>query len=147
MTVILRSLAWFSTFPGPVKTAVCCQVGRLVVILLRGGVSTPVVFASQVLVPLHACLRLQVEAQAGLGADNIGHKLLQKMGWKEGKGIGAKEDGRTAPIAAAGAGAAAAAATGLKQDTLGLGAQAHGAVEDSDDMFEQYRKRMMLGYK
>jgi splicing factor 4 len=91
---------------------------------------------------------LQVEAQSAIGADNIGHKLLQKMGWKEGKGIGAKEDGRTAPVAAAGAGAAAAAAAaGMKQDTLGLGAQAHGAVEAGDDPFEQYRKRMMLGYK
>jgi splicing factor 4 len=88
-----------------------------------------------------------VEAQSAIGADNIGHKLLQKMGWKEGKGIGAKEDGRTAPVAAGGAAAAAAAAAGMKQDTLGLGAQAHGAVEASDDPFEQYRKRMMLGYK
>jgi splicing factor 4 len=72
------------------------------------------------------------------------------MGWKEGKGIGAKEDGRTAPVAAtgpAGAASAAAAAAGMRQDTLGLGAQAHGAVEANDDPFEQYRKRMMLGYK
>lgn len=84
---------------------------------------------------------MQVEAQTAIGADNIGHKLLQKMGWKEGKGIGAKETGQTAPVAVA------AAAAGMKQDTLGLGAQAHGAVEESDDPFEQYRKRMMLGYK
>uniref|UniRef100_A0A383WIT6 G-patch domain-containing protein n=1 Tax=Tetradesmus obliquus TaxID=3088 RepID=A0A383WIT6_TETOB len=93
-------------------------------------------------------LAQQVEAQSAIGADNIGHKLLQKMGWKQGKGIGAKEDGRTAPVAAAGAGAAAAAAAGgSRQDTLGLGAAAHGAVEEGDDPFEQYRKRMMLGYK
>jgi len=39
----------------------------------------------------------QVEAKAAIGADNIGHKLLQKMGWKEGKGIGAREDGNAAP--------------------------------------------------
>jgi splicing factor 4 len=94
--------------------------------------------------------QLQVEAQSAIGSDNIGHKLLQKMGWKEGKGIGAKEDGRTAPVAATGPGgaaSAAAAAAGMRQDTLGLGAQAHGAVEANDDPFEQYRKRMMLGYK
>jgi splicing factor 4 len=89
---------------------------------------------------------LQVEAQSAIGSDNIGHKLLQKMGWKEGKGIGAKEDGRTAPVAAGGSGGAGAAA-GMRQDTLGLGAQAHGAVEANDDPFEQYRKRMQLGYK
>ena len=46
-----------------------------------------------------------MEARAAIGADNIGHKLLQKMGWKEGKGIGAKEDGRTAPVVAAASGA------------------------------------------
>jgi splicing factor 4 len=83
---------------------------------------------------------LQVEAQSSIGADNVGHKLLQKMGWKEGKGIGAKGDGRTAPVAA-GAGAAAAG------NNLGLGAEAHGTVKEEDDPFEQYRKRMMLGYK
>jgi splicing factor 4 len=82
----------------------------------------------------------QVEAQSSIGADNVGHKLLQKMGWKEGKGIGAKGDGRTAPVAA-GAGAAAAG------NNLGLGAEAHGTVKEEDDPFEQYRKRMMLGYK
>eukprot|EP00877_Chromochloris_zofingiensis_P007322 jgi/Chrzof1/2843/Cz12g00250.t1 len=74
-----------------------------------------------------------------IGADNIGHKLLQKMGWKEGEGIGASGLGITTPVAAT--------AAGVKQDNLGLGAAAHGAVEDTDDAFEQYRKRMMLGYK
>lgn len=78
----------------------------------------------------------QVEAKSSIGADNIGHKLLAKMGWKEGKGMGAKEDGRTAPVAAA-----------ATADSLGLGAKAHGTVEAEDDMYEQYRKRMMLGYK
>lgn len=37
--------------------------------------------------------------------------------------------------------------TGPSQDNLGLGAAAHGEVSAEDDMFEQYRKRMMLGYK
>ena len=32
-------------------------------------------------------------------------------------------------------------------DNLGLGAEAHGEVKEGDDAFEQYRKRMMLGYK
>jgi splicing factor 4 len=80
-------------------------------------------------------LQEQEEAETAIGADNIGHKLLQKMGWKQGQGIGAKSDGITVPVAA------------VKQDNLGLGAQAHGAVEETDDPFEQYRKRMMLGYK
>lgn len=91
--------------------------------------------------PHHPPPSPQVEAKASIGADNVGHKLLQKMGWKEGKGIGAKGDGRTVPVAP---GAAAAAAGG---NNLGLGAEAHGAVKEDDDPFEQYRKRMMLGYK
>lgn len=82
----------------------------------------------------------QVEAESSIGADNVGHKLLQKMGWQQGKGIGAKESGITAPVGP-GAGAAAAG------QNLGLGAEAHGAVKEDDDPFEQYRKRMMLGYK
>ena len=35
----------------------------------------------------------------------------------------------------------------MRQDTLGLGAEVHGEVKETDDAFEQYRKRMMLGYK
>ena len=30
--------------------------------------------------------------------ENVGFKLLQKAGWTEGVGLGAKEDGITAPI-------------------------------------------------
>lgn len=35
----------------------------------------------------------------------------------------------------------------MKQDNAGLGVQGHGEVTEGDDAFEQYRKRMMLGYK
>lgn len=72
-----------------------------------------------------------------IGADNIGHKLLSKMGWKEGQGIGTTGTGITAPVQAA----------GIKQDNLGLGAAPVHEVTSNDDAFEQYRKRMMLGYK
>lgn len=33
-----------------------------------------------------------------LTEENVGFKLLQKAGWTEGAGLGAKEDGITAPI-------------------------------------------------
>ncbi|KXZ55485.1 hypothetical protein GPECTOR_2g1034 [Gonium pectorale] len=83
----------------------------------------------------------QLANKNAIGADNIGHKLLSKMGWKEGEGLGGSQKGITAPIRAA---AAAAPAAG---EARGLGAAAHGEVSADDDMFEAYRKRMMLGYK
>jgi splicing factor 4 len=35
----------------------------------------------------------QLANRNAIGADNIGHRLLSKMGWKEGQGIGASESG------------------------------------------------------
>ncbi|KAG2451265.1 hypothetical protein HYH02_003872 [Chlamydomonas schloesseri] len=82
----------------------------------------------------------QLANKNAIGSDNIGHKLLSKMGWKEGEGLGGTQKGITAPIKAS-AGAPAAG------EQRGLGATAVGEVTEEDDMFEAYRKRMMLGYK
>ncbi|CAL8468756.1 g8296 [Coccomyxa elongata] len=78
------------------------------------------------------------EAQK-IQADNVGHRMLQAMGWREGQGLGASASGIAAPIAAAAA----------KQpiDKGGLGARAANEIQEDDDEFEAYRKRMMLGYK
>jgi splicing factor 4 len=78
-----------------------------------------------------------MQERHALKDDNIGHQLLQKMGWREGQGIGVTQKGITAPLAA----------SGVKQDNLGLGAAPVHEVSQEDDAFEQYRKRMMLGYK
>ena len=80
----------------------------------------------------------RIEEQSKIQPDNIGHKLLSKMGWKEGSGLGASASGMAAPISAKGSSA---------QEKRGLGSKEHIQIEEGDDEFEQYRKRMMLGYK
>ncbi|XP_015510651.1 RNA-binding protein 5 [Neodiprion pinetum] len=61
--------------------------------------------------------------RAGIGSDNVGNKLLQKMGWSEGMGLGKSNQGRTSIIEAerrvptAGLGAKAAAYNALPGDT------------------------------
>ncbi|KAK6162928.1 hypothetical protein DH2020_002769 [Rehmannia glutinosa] len=70
-------------------------------------------------------------------ADNVGHRLLSKMGWREGEGLGSSKSGIVAPIMAG----------DVKKDHLGVGAHAPGEVTPEDDIYEQYKKRMMLGYR
>jgi splicing factor 4 len=75
--------------------------------------------------------------KAKIQADNVGHKLLSKMGWKEGEGLGSSRSGIADPIKAG----------NIKQDHLGVGAVQPGEVTPEDDIYEQYKKRMMLGYR
>ncbi|KAK9283059.1 hypothetical protein L1049_011287 [Liquidambar formosana] len=75
--------------------------------------------------------------RAKIQADNIGHKLLSKMGWKEGEGLGGSRKGIADPIMAG----------DVKKDNLGVGAHQPGEVTPEDDIYEQYKKRMMLGYR
>ena len=75
--------------------------------------------------------------RAKIQADNVGHKLLSKMGWKEGEGLGGSRKGIADPIMAG----------NVKKDNLGVGAIQPGEVTPDDDIYEQYKKRMMLGYR
>ncbi|KAJ0693145.1 putative SURP and G-patch domain-containing protein [Helianthus annuus] len=75
--------------------------------------------------------------RARIQADNVGHRLLSKMGWKEGEGLGSSRSGIADPILAG----------SVKKDNLGVGASQPGEVTPEDDIYEQYKKRMMLGYK
>ncbi|KAF4366802.1 hypothetical protein F8388_014230 [Cannabis sativa] len=75
--------------------------------------------------------------KARIQADNVGHKLLSKMGWKEGEGLGSSRSGIATPIMAG----------DVKTNNLGVGAQNPGEVTPEDDIYEQYKKRMMLGYR
>jgi len=75
--------------------------------------------------------------RAKIQADNVGHRLLSKMGWKEGEGLGSSKSGIADPIMAG----------NVKIDNLGVGAHNPGDVTPEDDIYEQYKKRMMLGYR
>ncbi|KAH0461804.1 hypothetical protein IEQ34_009379 [Dendrobium chrysotoxum] len=80
---------------------------------------------------------LETAARSRIQSDNVGHKLLSKMGWKEGEGLGSAKAGRADPVMAG----------NVKLNNLGVGAENPGEVTPEDDIYEQYKKRMMLGYK
>uniref|UniRef100_A0A8C6UNN8 RNA binding motif protein 5 n=1 Tax=Neogobius melanostomus TaxID=47308 RepID=A0A8C6UNN8_9GOBI len=50
--------------------------------------------------PAAAAINYEQPTKDGLTSDNIGNKMLQAMGWKEGKGLGRNQQGITAPIEA-----------------------------------------------
>lgn len=67
---------------------------------------------------------------------NVGHRMLQKMGWQEGMGLGRQEDGMLAPVAAT--------SKALSKGGVGLHTS---TVRAEDDNFTKYKKMMMLAYK
>ncbi|CAG9836853.1 unnamed protein product [Diabrotica balteata] len=69
-----------------------------------------------------------------LKEDNIGFKMLQKLGWSEGEGLGSGGTGIVEPINKGPA----------REHTQGLGLE--GSHEDEDE-YQTYRKRMMLAYR
>jgi len=72
-----------------------------------------------------------------LQCDNIGFKMLKKMGWKEGEGLGSEGKGITAPVN-----------KGKRSlDGGGVGLAPSDALTKNDDDFSAYRKRMMLAYR
>lgn len=66
-------------------------------------------------------------------------RRLKKLrsGLVTGEGIGSSRKGMADPIMAG----------DVKTNNLGVGASAPGEVNPEDDIYEQYKKRMMLGYK
>ncbi|KAJ2889346.1 hypothetical protein IWW38_004768 [Coemansia aciculifera] len=97
-----------------------------------------------------------------LGSDNVGFKMLEKLGWQQGRGLGAAEDGIVEPIRLAtrfstvrGRGRGRGRARGVARASLGTGRRpqppppAEEFTENADlsDDFESYRKKMSTVYK
>ncbi|PKY24817.1 hypothetical protein GLOIN_2v1636550 [Rhizophagus irregularis DAOM 181602=DAOM 197198] len=72
-----------------------------------------------------------------LDPSNIGFKMLMKQGWQAGSGLGKSGEGIAVPINKA----------DNRPANAGLGQTKPEGVEEEDDEFEIYRKRMMLAYR
>ncbi|XP_061113630.1 RNA-binding protein 5-B-like isoform X1 [Conger conger] len=65
------------------------------------GIPEPPVPKKKKFTPQPPVVNYEQPTKDGLNSDNIGNKMLQAMGWKEGKGLGRNQQGITAPIQAA----------------------------------------------
>ncbi|KAG0728464.1 SURP and G-patch domain-containing protein 1 [Chionoecetes opilio] len=71
-----------------------------------------------------------------LTEDNVGYRMLKSMGWTEGMGLGAEGKGITQPVNQNG-----------RSENQGLGEKRPEALQEEDDEYDAYRKRMMLAYR
>lgn len=72
-----------------------------------------------------------------LKEENLGFKLLKKLGWTEGKGLGSTGQGILNPIDKG----------STSFENTGVGVEKVEALTKDDSEFDMYRKRMMLAYK
>ncbi|KAM8728342.1 SURP and G-patch domain-containing protein 1 isoform 1-T1 [Acanthopagrus schlegelii] len=72
-----------------------------------------------------------------LTVENLGFRMLMKMGWKEGEGLGSEGQGIKAPV---NKGTTA-------MNGAGFGIERPAELTKNDDEYDAYRKRMMLAYR
>ncbi|XP_075243601.1 RNA-binding protein 5-like [Convolutriloba macropyga] len=73
----------------------------------------------------------QSKPEEPIGSSNVGNKLMQAMGWKEGEGLGKSKQGITAPIKAAG-----------RESTAGLGAVSY--TRDPNKTYAENARQALL---
>lgn len=72
-----------------------------------------------------------------LTVENLGFRMLMKMGWKEGEGLGSEGQGIKAPVN-----------KGITaMNGAGFGVDRPAELSKNDDEYDAYRKRMMLAYR
>lgn len=79
-----------------------------------------------------ASITYEEPTKKGIGADNLGNKLLQKMGWSQGQGLGKANQGRTSIIEAEG-----------RVKCAGLGTNAIGMQPGPGETYKDCVKKMM----
>ncbi|XP_011614782.2 SURP and G-patch domain-containing protein 1 isoform X1 [Takifugu rubripes] len=72
-----------------------------------------------------------------LTVENLGFRMLMKMGWKEGEGLGSDSQGIKAPV-----NKGVTASNGA-----GFGIERPAELTKADDEYDAFRKRMMLAYR
>ncbi|VDM25474.1 unnamed protein product, partial [Hydatigera taeniaeformis] len=75
--------------------------------------------------------------QFKLTCENVGFQMLEKMGWREGEGLGVSGQGIVNPVSKG----------NVHVEGVGLGVERSSNLTVEDDEFEAYRKRMMLAYR
>ncbi|KAL1139064.1 hypothetical protein AAG570_009125 [Ranatra chinensis] len=79
-----------------------------------------------------ATVSYEEPTKSGIGSDNLGNKLLQKMGWQEGMGLGKTNQGRTNIIEAE-----------RRSATAGLGTKTVGVTPGPGETYKDCVKKMM----
>ncbi|BES93249.1 RNA-Hypothetical protein protein [Nesidiocoris tenuis] len=79
-----------------------------------------------------AAINYEEPTKSGIGNDNLGNKLLQKMGWQEGQGLGKANQGRTSIIT-----------TERRSATAGLGIKSAGVIPGPGETYKDCVKKMM----
>ncbi|KAI5752888.1 hypothetical protein M8J77_021487 [Diaphorina citri] len=79
-----------------------------------------------------ATVTFEEPTKKGIGADNVGNKLLQKMGWTQGQGLGKTNQGRTSIIEAE-----------ARISSAGLGTNAIGMTPAPGETYKDCVKKMM----
>ena len=74
---------------------------------------------------------------------NRGHAMLKRLGWHEGEGLGRHQQGHRIPVSSM---------INKKETNAGIGTNDTNGrrpwdPEDGDDVFDLYKKKMMLSYR